>query len=241
MSNLQTLKFFVTPDHDCSYIERATAKTLFVDPQAPLDKPTYSQLTQYGFRRSGTHVYRPHCDGCAACISARIPVDRFKRSKSQRRIWNKNKDILVETVEPRVDAEIYDLYARYINARHDDGDMYPPSQEQFVNFLVESNQNTQFHLYRDMDGELLAVAVTDQLVDGLSAVYSFFSPNHDQRSLGVFSVLWQLEYLKQINLPYNYLGYWVKNCKKMAYKTQYLPIEILLDDVWVDATDDMIK
>ena len=240
MSNLQTLKFFVTPPHDCSYIKPADAVTLFVDPQAEINRPTYTHLTQLGFRRSGTHIYRPHCEYCKACISARIPVEQFKLSKGQRRISNKNSDILVETVMPRLDDEIWQLYQSYISERHQDGDMYPPTQEQFESFLVETNQETRFHLFRDSEGTLLAVSVTDQLEDGISAVYTFFSPYHDKRSLGVYAVLWQIEYLKTRREPYLYLGYWVKSCRKMTYKTGFKPLEILLDDNWVAASDDMI-
>lgn len=231
----------MTPEHDCSYIDHVQARTLFVDPHVELNQTTYTDLTQRGFRRSGMQIYRPHCDYCAACISTRIPVERFKLSKSQRRIKNKNADLIVETIQPRFDDEIYALYAAYINNRHDDGDMFPPSPEQFDSFLVSTHQTTRFHLFRTLEGKLLAVAVTDQLDDGLSAVYTFFDPQQAKRSLGTNAVLWQVDYLRQIRKPYLYLGYWVKSCRKMTYKSHYQPTELLLDQNWVEANNDIIS
>lgn len=239
MTTLNTLRLFVTPEHDCSYIDRVQARTLFVDPQVELSRAAYTDLTQRGFRRSGVQIYRPHCDYCSACISTRIPVQRFTLSKGQRRIFNRNQDLLVETTTPRFDDEIYALYESYINQRHQDGDMYPPSPEQFKGFLISTQQVTQFHLFRSQEGELLAVAVTDQLDDGLSAVYTFFDPNQAKRSLGTYAVLWQANHLQQHNKPYLYLGYWVKSCRKMTYKSQFKPTELLLDDNWVEANRDI--
>lgn len=233
MTTLQTLRFFVTPAHDCSYLDDQQAQTLFADPQAPVDLALYSQLSSLGFRRSGTHIYRPHCETCNACVSVRIPVQLFQPSRSQKRVLNKNKDLKIETIQPELTDEIYRLYERYINARHDDGDMYPPSPEQFKSFLVESNQATEFHLFRDQTETLIAIAVTDQLEDGRSAVYTFFDPDQEHRSLGTLAVLWQIEIVKQLGLGYLYLGYWVKGCQKMDYKTRFKPMERLVDNRWI--------
>lgn len=232
MTNLRTLHFYATPEHECSYLEGKTAKTLFVDPQAEISNDTYSQLSDLGFRRSGKHIYRPHCDECQACISVRIPLPPFRLSKSQKRIISKNKDLVVKLCEPRFSQEYYALYSRYINERHRDGDMFPPSLEQFTSFLVEGQEKTRFIEFRTKIGELLAVSVVDFLNQGMSAIYTFFDPSHDKRSLGSYCILWQLQYCAENRLNYLYLGYWVRQCRKMNYKISFRPIEFLIDGHW---------
>ena len=232
MTNLRTLHFYATPEHDCSYLKDKIAKTLFVDPQATIDQGTYSQLSDLGFRRSGKHIYRPHCDGCNACISVRIPVDSFRPSKSQRRIINKNKDLTVCKSAPKFTEEYYALYSRYINERHQDGDMYPPNLEQFNSFLVEAEASTEFYEFRDPDNTLIAVAVMDGLSQGLSAIYTFYDPSLSKRSLGTYCILWQIEHCKSLEFPYLYLGYWVRDCRKMNYKIAFTPFEFLIDGEW---------
>ena len=233
MTTLQTLKFFVTPEHDCSYLDDKLAQTLFVDPQVEVDFELYSQLSDLGFRRSGTHIYRPHCKDCNACVSVRIPLDDFRISRSQKRILSRNSDLSTETCTPKLTKEIYALYERYIGSRHADGDMYPPTEEQFNSFLVETNHQTQFHCFRYPQDKLLAVAVTDQLASGLSAVYTFFDPEQSKRSLGSLAVLWEIRLAKQLGLDYLYLGYWVDGCRKMDYKTRFAPLEKLHHNQWI--------
>ena len=232
MTNLRTLHFYATPEHDCSYLDDKIAKTLFVDPQVELDKSTYSQLSDLGFRRSGKHVYRPHCDGCNACISVRIPLAIFKLSKSQKRTLAKNKDLTATVKPPSFTEEYYTLYSRYINERHQDGDMYPPSLEQFESFLVEAEKHTQFVEFRDPDGLLVAVSVIDMLDQGMSAIYTFYDPSLNKRSLGTFCIIWQLQYCQDNHLNYLYLGYWVKACRKMNYKISFRPFELLIEGEW---------
>ncbi|WP_415891583.1 arginyltransferase [Neptuniibacter sp. PT8_73] len=232
MTNLRTLHFYATPEHDCSYLENKTAKTLFVDPHADIDQYTYGQLSDLGFRRSGKHIYRPHCDGCNACISVRIPLAIFQLKKSQKRIINKNKDLTVTAKPAQFTEEYYTLYSRYINERHQDGDMYPPSLDQFNSFLVEAEEHTEFLEFRDGDSNLLAVSVIDRLQKGLSAIYTFYDPSFPKRSLGTYCILWQLQYCLEEGLNYLYLGYWVKECRKMSYKVAFQPFELLIDGYW---------
>lgn len=231
MTDLAHLKFYATQPHDCSYLEQEQAVTLFLDPHQPLDEDTYARLSELGFRRSGDHLYRPHCPSCKACVPARIPVGVFSPSRQQTRILKRNQDLRVECRPPRLDAEIYQLYSRYINARHADGDMYPPSQQQFESFLVNKNQFCTFNEFR-LDDRLLAVAVTDRLPNGLSAVYTFFDPDESRRSLGRYAILWQIEEARRAGLPALYLGYWIRNCRKMNYKTEYRPLEMLVNQRW---------
>ncbi|WP_432694964.1 arginyltransferase [Marinobacterium sp. YM272] len=233
MSDLQTLRFYATPPHDCSYLPGRKAKTLFVDPQAEVNGTLYSQLSDLGFRRSGSHIYRPHCDSCNACVSVRIPVREFKPSKTQRRIWRRNADLKVVSVAPQLTIEYYRLYDRYITERHTDGDMFPPSPSQFMSFLVEGDQPSSFYEFRDPDDRLVAIAVTDELDQGLSALYTFYDPDEDARSLGTYAILWQIEATRNAGLEYLYLGYWVRDCRKMSYKTAYKPLDMLIADQWM--------
>ncbi len=233
MTDLAQLKFFATPKHACSYLEQREATTLFVDPAAPIDNPLYSALSSMGFRRSGRHIYRPHCEACSACIPIRVPVSRFDARRSQRRVWMRNQDLSVRLSDPELTAENYALYARYIEQRHADGDMHPPSPEQFRSFLLCDWSDTRFVEFRDRD-RLLAVAVMDQVQDGLSAIYTFFDPELHSRSLGVHAVLWQIAHAEELGLPFLYLGYWIKQCQKMNYKSSYRPLEMFIGERWIE-------
>ncbi|WP_417223333.1 arginyltransferase [Amphritea sp.] len=233
MSNLKTLHFYATPEHECSYLEGLEAKTLFVDPQEVINFDAYSQLSDLGFRRSGKHIYRPYCSHCQACISVRVNSREFHPSKSQKRIINKNKDLQVTTAPPQFTDEYYALYERYINTRHNDGDMYPPTPDQFSAFLIEGGQKGCFYEFRDPSGKLVALAVTDFLAQGLSAIYTFFDPREAARSLGSFAILWQLKEVQRLELEYLYLGYWIRECQKMSYKVAYSPLEMLINGEWI--------
>jgi len=208
------------------------AVTLFADPAANIDAGTYSALSAFGFRRSGNHIYRPHCQNCSACVPVRIPVNKFSMKRSQRRIWKRNQDLQVNEISPLFSEEIYSLYDRYISRRHADGDMYPPEPDQFKSFLVESRDETIFYEFRDQE-TLIAVAVVDRLQDGLSSIYTFFDPDLAKQSPGVFTILWQIEKTREMGLQYVYLGYWIKQSQKMNYKIEYKPLELFLKDHWV--------
>lgn len=232
MTVLSNLKVFATHPHTCSYLPEQQATTLFIDPSAQIDSEIYGQLSEMGFRRSGPHLYRPHCARCNACIPARIPVDRFLRTRQQRRIWLRNQDLRVVDRTVLEGDEYYHLYARYIEGRHRDGDMYPPSPQQFESFLTREWDITRYYCFY-LGDELLAVAVTDEMANGLSAIYTFYDPDQHARSLGVYAVLWQIEHAAQLHLPSVYLGYWIKQCRKMSYKINYRPIELLINGRWV--------
>ncbi|MDP4651904.1 MAG: arginyltransferase, partial [Haliea sp.] len=166
-----------------------------------------------------------------ACIPARIPVNEFTPNRTQRRTWRRNGDVRVETSSSIRDEAAYDLYYRYIEQRHADGDMYPPDREQYHSFLNDAWDCTRY--YRFFAGDtLLGIAVVDVLTDGLSAIYTFFEPEEDKRSLGSFAILWQIELARKLELEFLYLGYWIRSCNKMAYKTDYRPLELYLDSEW---------
>ena len=232
-SSLRDLKVYTTYPHSCSYLEEQEATTLFIDPRTPMTGTLYSQLSQLGFRRSGSHLYRPNCGSCKACVPARIPVSVFKARRSQKRCWKHNADLQVEETGTIEGDEYFDLYRRYIEARHRDGDMYPPSREQYQSFLSAEWGVTRFFRL-NLEGRLAGVAVADELDDGLSAIYTFFEPELHSRSLGTYAVLWQIHATRQLGLDYLYLGYWIKECQKMAYKIQYRPLELYINGQWVE-------
>jgi arginine-tRNA-protein transferase len=227
-----TKQFYLTPGHPCSYLPRRQAQTLFLDPRETVTPGLYEALSRQGFRRSGGHLYRPHCRTCQACIPSRIPVADFVPKRRQKRVAAGNADLRVEVVPARFEPEYYELYARYIAGRHQDGDMYPPSTEQFRSFLLSQWCDTLF-LCSYLGDSLVAVAVTDQLPGGLSAIYTFFDPDLARRSLGVFSVLEQISLCRRLGLAYLYLGYWIRDCQKMRYKIDYRPIELFTNGTWV--------
>lgn len=226
-----SIRLFRTAAHACSYKSEQEASTVFVDPELSINKRINSQLTDIGFRRSGDHLYRPDCDNCSACISCRVPVELFKPGRRFRRILSANKDLEVVSRTSLTEIDAYPLYKRYINTRHQDGDMYPATPEQYEAFIGSQSDHSRYLSFH-LAGELVAVAVIDQLEHGLSAVYTFFEPSLAKRSLGMFAILWQIEYCRSEGLPYLYLGYWIKDCGKMDYKSSFRPLQLLLEGKW---------
>lgn len=233
MSNLQTLKFFCTPAHRCSYLPDRQAVTLFLDPKTEISNEVYASLTTAGFRRSGDFVYRPHCGTCHACIPVRIVCNRFTPDRAQRRCIRQNADLTVLSCPARYTPEYYQLYERYIETRHQDGDMFPPTRNQFRSFLLCSWANSRFYEFRDPEGHLLAVSVVDHIKDGMSAVYTFYDPDEEARSLGRYAILWQVREACKRGMGYVYLGYWIRQCRKMSYKREYQPLEYFDGQYWL--------
>ena len=229
---ISTVRLFRTSPHACSYKADLTAATVFVDPDIPISRELNSKLSDLGYRRSGAHLYRPDCDHCRACISCRLPVTQFHFKRRHRKVWNTNQDLEVQESTDLYGVDAFNLYRSYINTRHSDGDMYPATREQYEAFIKTTGGDTRFYKFY-LDGELLAVGVTDVLDRGLSAVYTFFDPAVSKRSLGNFVILWQIRQAQAMQLPYLFLGYWIKGCAKMQYKTSFRPIEMLIEDKWL--------
>lgn len=227
----QEIAFFASAPHDCSYLPAQTAVTVFADPQAPMDMLRYSALAELGFRRSGKHVYIPHCPGCRACLPARIPVTEFQPNRNQRRTWRHQAHITTRIRDASFNAEHFELYRRYIRSRHRGGGMDNPSTDNYLEFLTSHWTHTEFVEFRDA-GRLVAVAVMDVLTHGLSCVYTFFDPDYTAVSLGRYALLWQIAEARQRELAWIFLGFWIKDCKKMYYKQEYRPIELFLDNRW---------
>ncbi|MGF1528737.1 MAG: arginyltransferase [Candidatus Competibacterales bacterium] len=227
---LTEIRLFVTADHPCGYLPGRTARNLVADPQT-IDQGAYNQLARVGFRRSGDHVYRPHCPGCRACLSLRIAAWAFVPNRSQRRILKANADVAVKPEEPLFRADHYRLFERYLKARHRHGGMDDTSPHSYLSFINARWSSTALYEFRTPE-RLLAVAVTDHFDDGLSAVYTFFEPDTQRRSLGSYAILWQIQEARRRGLPWVYLGYWIRQCEKMNYKANYRPCEIFDGQRW---------
>jgi len=230
--DIGTVKLCLTEPHDCSYLESRRSTTAFVDPSLSIDTDLYSRMTAMGFRRSGPYLYAPMCGQCSACVPARVPVADFILNRNQRRCWAKNADIMIEQVESINLGEHFPLYARYINERHREGDMYPPSRKQFEEFLGNPWESTQFLEFR-LAGKLIGCAVVDIINHGLSAIYTYFDPAYTDRSLGNFAILFQIGMAQRLGLDHLYLGYWIADCAKMKYKTNYRPLELYRENNWL--------
>lgn len=229
--SLKDLAFFSSPAHDCGYLPDRSSVTLFADPEATMDMDIYGALLQHGFRRSGTHIYRPHCPSCRACMAARVPVEQFQPNRSQKRCSRKNIEIVPNATKPAFHEEHFALYRKYMAARHTGGGMDDPSEDKYMEFLTSTWADTEFVEFR-FKKQLVAVAVMDVLPHGLSSVYTFFDPDQAGLSPGRFALIWQINEAQRRHLPYLYLGYWIKNCQKMLYKQEYRPIELYQENRW---------
>ncbi|HEC20318.1 MAG TPA: arginyltransferase [Gammaproteobacteria bacterium] len=225
------LAFYASAPHDCGYLPDKTAITVFADPEAPMDMSAYSALVELGFRRSGSHVYTPHCPHCSACLPARLPVARFAPNRNQRRNFDRGTDITVHITEDGDSDEAFALYQRYLGQRHPGGGMDDPSPEKYREFLSSPWAHTEFVHFR-RQGRLIAVAVQDVLSRGLSSVYTFFDPDLTGLSLGRYALLWQIHETRRRGLPWLFLGYWIAASPKMAYKQEYRPIELFHQGRW---------
>lgn len=229
------LEFYLTTDHSCPYLDDQQSKTLFMSPEIKANDRLYGKLIEHGFRRSGDHIYRPHCDNCKACVSLRIRCDKFKPSKQQRRCAKNGIRFSQQTQAACFDQQHYELFEKYINTRHTDGDMYPTSEKQYRDFILCDWLDTRFlDLIEPTTGQLIACLVFDHLKNGTSALYSFFDPAYSKFSPGRLLVLNLIGLTLEKQLDHVYLGYWIKNCRKMSYKGEYRPVDCFVEDRWVE-------
>lgn len=227
----ELLQFYQDNPHPCSYMNDREAQNIYPDPNKAMTNVLYSQLIAHGFRRSGNMAYRPFCQSCNACIPARINVAKFKPSRSQRRCLKRNEHITVTSQPAAFNEEHYELYCRYLGARHVGGGMDKPTKETYLQFLTSDWSDTQFIEFRDNE-KLIAVAVTDFINHGLSALYTFFDPTLEKQSLGTFGILEQIKITQSLGLRWLYLGYWIEDCKKMQYKQNFSGLETYIDQQW---------
>lgn len=231
------LRFFLTAPTPCPYLPGREERKVFA--HLPLsDGPTVNDsLTQVGFRRSQNIAYRPACETCRACQSARAPAADYVLSRSERKVLNRNSDLERHLVEAEATLEQFELLRRYLLARHADGGMAEMTWPDYVAMVEDTAVRTHLIEYRRKSqdrgpGDLIACVLVDVLADGLSLVYSFYNPDLDRRSLGSFVILDHIVQAQQGGLPYVYLGYWVPGSEKMAYKARFSPLEILKPGGW---------
>ncbi|MBW7861476.1 MAG: arginyltransferase [Rhodocyclaceae bacterium] len=225
------VQFYATAPYACSYLAGHVARSQVATPSHLIDTPIYSELVRNGFRRSGVFTYRPHCDHCRACVPVRIPVARQQLDRAQRRTLRQHAGLAAIECELAFSEEHYALYQRYQSARHAGGGMDQDNREQYANFLLQSHVETHLVEFRE-DGRLCMVCVIDRLLDGLSSVYTFYDPDPPRASYGTYGILWQAEACRRLGLPYLYLGYWIRDSEKMAYKSRFRPLEGRIHGQW---------
>lgn len=231
------LQFYATAPYPCSYLPGRTARSQVATPSHLIHADLYGELVNAGFRRSGLYTYRPYCDECNACTATRIPVKDFAPNRSQKRSWKKHAGLEVRVLNLGYQEEHFELYQHYQNERHAGGDKDQDGQDQYMQFLLQSRVNSRIVEFRDgphdsHPGRLRMVSMIDILEQGISSVYTFFDTSNASASYGSFSILWQIQQALDLDLPYLYLGYYIQDSEKMAYKAKFQPIQGLIDDHW---------
>ncbi len=235
------LRFFLTAPSPCPYLPERFERKVFAHLPLSDGATVNDSLTQVGFRRSQNIAYRPACEACSACVSARIPAADYEFSRSERKALARNADVEGSLVEAEATMDQFDLLRRYLLARHADGGMAEMTWPDYVAMVEDTAVRTHIIEYRIKSadggpGELIACVLVDLMSDGLSLVYSFYDPGQARRSLGSFVILDHVRQARLAGLPYVYLGYWVRGSEKMAYKVRFSPIELLRPDGWLLAS-----
>jgi arginine-tRNA-protein transferase len=212
-----------SPDFECPYLpeKQARIEGFQID---SLDPQMYLGFMDRGFRRSGQLIHRPVCDRCQKCQPIRVPVRRFRATKSQRRILRRNRDLAVTIDEPTLTDEKWRIFVAYLDHQHDQ--TMSRTRDALADFLYKSPVDTLEICYRAGD-QIVAVSILDRCTTALSSVYVYFDPRHARRGPGTYSALWEIEHCRRRGIPYYYLGYYVADCTKMDYKARFRPCEIL--------------
>ena len=235
-----TVRFHATQPYPCSYFPDRQARAQIALPDYLIDSRIYNKLIQTGFRRSGAFTYRPTCDYCHACIPARVIASKFSPNRTQRRTWKRHKELTTTSQKLYFNPVHFSLYQRYQKKRHSTSGIDSECQAQYQDFLLQSNVNSRLIEFHE-DGQLRMVSIIDELCDGFSSVYTFFDPDITSASYGTYSILWQIEQCRKLDLPYVYLGYWIKENRKMRYKANFQPLETLNNTLWQSFDVDCLK
>lgn len=240
-------QFYITAPQPCPYLHGKLERKLFTHLTRGRPAGLVDNLLKGGFRRSQNIAYMPYCENCSACVPVRIVVDEFEPRRTLKRIWRLNRDLVAERMGAVPTAEQYSVFRAYIDSRHRDGGMADMSVLDYAMMVEDSVVNTHITEYRTRsplpdeedtgEDNLIAVALSDRLSDGLSMVYSFFEPGLRLRSLGSYMIMEHVEAARKLGLPYVYLGYWIEGSRKMQYKTRFRPQEHLTPEGWVRLPD----
>lgn len=225
-------RFYSTDLAPCPYLPDRQERRLVALVDAESGNERLDLLTEAGFRRSQGFLYKPVCPGCRACVPVRIAVDAFRPGRSFRRVLNRNADLRWQELSAVTSDEQFELFHRYLRHRHRDGGMMRMDRQAYRDMVEVAPASTRVVEFRGADGVLVGVSLTDHLRSGLSGVYKFFAPEATARSLGTFIILWHIDRARTLGLPYVYLGYWIGQSRKMAYKARFAPLEQLQRASW---------
>jgi leucyl-tRNA---protein transferase len=239
---LQKLQFYVTTPYPCGYIAKNRAQSLIASPHHLVDAEVYSELIQQGFRRSGKFAYRPHCEHCNKCVPVRIVLDQFIPTRSQKRAYKQHSDLTANILPLGFHQAHVELYSAYQALRHATEDVMSQNtdsseEEQYRQFLCQSNVDSLMIEFKDAQNQVKIVSVIDTVKDGHSAVYTFYDAIETKSSFGTYAIMWLIDWTKSLNLPYVYLGYWIAESQKMAYKEKFNRQEKLIDGEWISSTE----
>lgn len=235
---LQKLQFYVTTPYPCGYIAKNLAQSLIASPHHVVDADVYSELIKQGFRRSGKFAYRPHCEHCHQCVPVRVVLNKFLPTRSQKRAYKRHSN-LTATVLPLDFYEAhFTLYRQYQSSRHpaeseQSKNACNEEKEQYKQFLCQSNVESLMIEFKDAENQIKIVSVVDIIEDGVSAVYTFYD-TEQKASYGTYAIIWLAEWTKNLRLPYLYLGYWIAESQKMAYKKNFQGQEKLINGDWIN-------
>ncbi|MGJ8619705.1 MAG: arginyltransferase [Methylophilaceae bacterium] len=235
---LQKLQFYVTTPYPCGYIAKNLAQSLIASPHHLVDADVYSELIKQGFRRSGKFSYRPHCEQCNQCVPVRIILDQFSPTRSQKRAYKQHSNLTASVLQLEYCEAHFTLYREYQSSRHPSEseqrkNVINEEKEQYKQFLCQSNVESLMIEFRDQDNQIRIVSVVDIIEDGASAVYTFYDSTQ-KASYGTYAIMWLCDWIKSLKLPYLYLGYWIAESQKMAYKEKFNAQEKLINGEWVN-------
>jgi len=225
--------FFTTAPLPCPYIPGRLERKIVTELTGPDAEDLHESLSRAGFRRSHSIAYTPACPGCSACIPVRIVVEGFAPDRTMRKVLRRNEQMTAMPVNAKATAEQFRLFARYQESRHSGGDMALMGFYDYRSMIEDSTIDSFVVEFRGSDGMLKAAILVDRMSDGLSAVYSFYDPVLSELSLGTYMILWLVEEAERQGLPYVYLGYWIAESNKMAYKARFQPLEAYSTDGWL--------